>query len=214
MSMMCSIIALSAKQIAAFRARPSLACGFAQVAVWDASDRRSKAWLERLPAAERQQYEAARRDLKHPDLEKKRALLAPSLSGLGPFEGILDVGQDWHILHYLFTGHSDGSSAPGDALLSGEAIGEDVSGYGPARLHDVEDARAFRDFLTPLSSDVLIRRMDFAEMARLNIYPIVGVVDAEDAQDWRNEITEIFPVLKAYVQGAAEKNEGLLTWIY
>ena len=137
----------------------------------------------------------------------------PSLDRLGPFGEILDLNKDWNVLHYLFTGHSDAASAPGDALLTGQPIGRDL-GYGPPRLHGVVETRAFRDFLAPLDSDRLVGRMDFTQMANLRVYPVYEVPDAANAHEWRVEIVQVFQRLKAYVQCAVEKDEGLLIWLY
>jgi Domain of unknown function (DUF1877) len=60
----------------------------------------------------------------------------------------LELGKSWHMLHYLFTGHVDASAAPGNALLAGARLGEDL-GFGPPRLHDERETRDFARFLEP-----------------------------------------------------------------
>ena len=116
-------------------------------------------------------------------------------------------------MHFLFTGHADAASAPGDTLLTGVPLGRDL-GYGPARLHDPADTRAFRDFLATLSVDRLAARMDFAQIVQAGIYPIFEVPDAANAQAWRDDVAKSFGWLKAYVERAANNDEGLLIWVH
>jgi hypothetical protein len=175
MSMMCYLADLSPGQIAAFRERPSLGSDFAKTSVMDMLDARTQAGLARLPPDARQQYEQATRDLmaKNPSLHQQRAQQDATrlqLAKLGPFEPPLELAKAWHILHYLMTGHADGAAAPGNALLSGAPLGQDL-GYGPPRLHDPGETRAFRDFLAPLEADHLVARIDFPQLVRQRVYP-------------------------------------------
>jgi Domain of unknown function (DUF1877) len=88
--------------------------------------------------------------------EAQRGAFEATPGAIGPFEQALNLEKSWHILHYLVTGHTDDSSAPGDALLTGESLGEDA-GYGPARLHDEIKTREFGQFLETL--DLAERRL-------------------------------------------------------
>lgn len=217
MSMMCHLAELSPGQIAAFRDQPGLASDFAKNSAMDLLGTRMEDGLARLPPEMRQQYEQAKRDLmsQNPALRQQLAQQEanrPLLAKLGPFEPLLDLGKAWHILHYLMTGHVDAAAAPGNALLSGEPLGEDL-GYGPPRLHDPVETRAFRDFLAPLEADRLVARMDFPSLVQLGVYPLSGVPDAAEAQSWRNEIVGSFQRLKSYVEHASEKGGGILTWL-
>jgi len=42
-----------------------------------------------------------------------------------------------------FTGHIDGANAPGNLLMSGQELGDNV-GYGPTRLHDEKETSRVR----------------------------------------------------------------------
>lgn len=144
--------------------------------------------------------------------ETRWAAIKPVLAALGPFEPILALSKTWHVLHYLLTGHADAGESPGDAILTGTPLGSDL-GYGPPQLHDASETRAFRDFLAPLDASRLLTRMDFAQMRKLGIYPLVGEPDTEEIQSWRDEVAGIFPKLKAYVDQAWRKGDGLLVWL-
>jgi len=217
MSMTCYLAALSPGQIAVFRDQPGLASDFAKTSATDLLGTRLEAGFAHLPPELRQQYEQAKRDLmaNNPALSQQFAqqeAARPLLAKLGPFEPLLDLGKAWHILHYLMTGHLDAAAAPGNALLSGVPLGQDL-GYGPPRLHDPDETRAFRDFLVPLDADRLVARMDFPQLVQLGVYPLSGIPDAADAQSWRDEVRGAFQGLKSYVDRTAERGGGLLTWL-
>ena len=61
------------------------------------------------------------------------------------------------------------SKGPGDALLTGEELGDDL-GYGPARLHDEKETRDFARFLETLDVPRLRERVNYRDMLRLGIY--------------------------------------------
>jgi hypothetical protein len=136
------------------------------------------------------------------------------LARIGPFEQALNLEKSWHILHYLVTGHTDDSSAPGDALLTGESLGEDA-GYGPARLHDEIKTREFGQFLETLDLAELQARVNLREMRRLGVYsmPLGPGSDAEYEKDLRAEVGHYFPLLRDYVARMSEKQGGLLIWV-
>jgi hypothetical protein len=211
--MMCALIALTADQISAFLNTPDLANG---VVDW-AAEQKMQMRLRAAPAGMREQSEAARRQMLagNPELQReevRRNAAAQAVEPFGPFEGVLDLGQDWQILHYLFTGSADSEAAPGSALLGGRPLGRDI-GYGPPRLHDPAETRAFRDFLAPLTQDGVLLRVDFSGMAQARIYPFYSPPNVEEQRAWLAEIASAFSHLKSYVGAAASKNEGLLIWV-
>ena len=217
MSMMGYFAALSPAQIAAFEREPELVAHYAATASEGEAAAQRELALSRMPPEVRQQYEAARRQMleQAPDLaaqQQREDAARPVLAALGPFAPLLELGKTWHILHYLLTGHTDAAAAPGDAILTGAPIGDDM-GYGPARLHAPNETRQFRDILTPLDPGRLATRLDFAQMRRLRVYPLFGEPDAGDDQGWRDEALRAFADLKAYVAHAADRGEGLLTLI-
>jgi len=65
-----------------------------------------------------------------------------------------------------------------------------------------------------MNADRLAGRLDFPQLKQAGIYPISEVPDAANAQAWRDDIASVFPRLKTYVETAANKNEGLLVWMY
>jgi hypothetical protein len=136
------------------------------------------------------------------------------LERIGPFQQALDLEKSWHILHYLFTGHIDAAKAPGDALLTGEELGEDL-GYGAPRLHDEKETRDFARFLQTLDVTRLQERVNFRAMLRAGVYsmPMGSGSDGEYEGEFRAEVASYFPRLRDYVAKAAEKQDGLLIWL-
>jgi len=215
MSMLCWLLGLSPAQVHALRATPSLAGDLAQVAEDGQQAANLSETMKRLLPEQRTMAEAQHRARlaaigPMPGYEEAHA----RVRRLGSLESALDLQKAWHILHFLFTGHVDAADAPGDALLSGEPLGEDV-GYGPARLHGPEATLAFDRFLTTLDVERLQARVSIVEMRRLNIYslPMGPGSDAEYDRELREEVGHAFLKLRDYVSDKSAKGDGLLIWL-
>jgi hypothetical protein len=133
MSMICWVVGLSSTQIGALRAKPSLASDLAMVAENDQMRARLDEVIKRMPPERRAAFEAQYRNSVEaaPAARAVQARIGEArtwLARIGPFEQALNLEKSWHMLHYLATGHTDVSNAPGDALLTGEPLGEDA-GY-------------------------------------------------------------------------------------
>jgi hypothetical protein len=138
----------------------------------------------------------------------------PRVTLLGRFEKPLGLGKSWHILHWLFTGHADAAPAPGDALMTGEAIGPSMN-YGPVRLHTPEETRAFAGFLAALDEARLEQRVNVGQMqdAGVSGLPMGGGDDPSAVEEVRVAVRAYFPSLAAYVAQMAGKGDGLLVWM-
>jgi hypothetical protein len=76
------------------------------------------------------------------------------------FQPELDLGKNWHALHYILNGSAWGiGEGAGAAILGGVEVGED-NGYGPARLLDAASVGAIAAGLDTLSVDMLRARFD------------------------------------------------------
>jgi len=204
MSMICSVLGLSPAQIRALRATPSLAGDLASVSQSTLLDETTK----RMSPEQKRAFEMATKGARARIREAQ-----VRLASIGPFEQALSLEKSWHILHYLFTGHIDGSSAPGDALLTGEVLGGDV-GYGPARLHNETRTREFGNFLETLDLAQLQARVNVREMARLGVYSVPGGPgDAQYESELRAEVGHYFPLLRGYVAKMSARKYGLLIWV-
>jgi hypothetical protein len=219
MSMICRVVGLSPAQIAALRTTPSLASDLARVTQDGQLRARLDDAMKRMPPERKQAIEAQYRASIEamPGAKEAQARLDEArgrLAGIGPFEQALDLEKSWHMLHYLVTGHTDASNAPGDALLTGEPLGEDL-GYGPARLHDETETREFGRFLETLDLARLQDRVNFQEMTRLGVYsmPMGGSPDAQYESELRAEVRRYFPLLRDYVVKMSQKQDGLLIWL-
>ena len=123
----------------------------------------------------------------------------PRLAALGPFAPALDLQKSWHILHYVFTGPAGDERAPGNALLAGDELGEDV-GYG---------------FIDAVELDQLGERVNYAQMSAMGIYglPGGGGTVSQWENELRDEVARHVPRLKTYVAERVANGEGLLTWL-
>ena len=218
MSMNCGMVGVTPAQIEALRATPQLANDLAWAADDQAStasrkamiallapDKRSEA-LSRFDAMERNPDFQAGRD----QIVKARERLAP----LGSIEPALQLRKSWHVLHYAITGNAWPSGSAGDALLTGDDLGDDM-GYGPPRLHGPIATRAFADFISPLEFHELQTRIRYREMLDLGIYsmPMGGGSEEQFETELRTEVASYFPALREYVTLMSSKGNGLLVWL-
>jgi Domain of unknown function (DUF1877) len=141
------------------------------------------------------------------------ALMQQRLGGgrSGPAEGTydrLDLDKAWHGVHYLLCGAVEpGDSLLGQAVLGGTEIGEDFSGYGPARYFTVarvaELAAALRQ---PQTEAEVVARYDPQRMSQLQIYPFGW--EEEDNRDW---LLDGFRDLRAFYADAAANRRAVVT---
>jgi hypothetical protein len=218
MSMIGWVLALSPRQIDALRAAPTLAKNVVMLAEHEYRTARRAIVMSRLPPEQREAAAArASASMETPERkawERERIEAQAKLVGMGPFQQALDLEKSWHLLHYVLSGNVGPSRAPGDALLTGEELGDDV-GYGPARLHDAVGTQAFAHFLHALDTNRLQERINYREMSRVGVYsmPLGSATDSEYERELRDELAAYFPLLRDYVIAAANAQSGLLTWI-
>jgi hypothetical protein len=93
-------------------------------------------------------------------------------------ESSVDIEKAWHGLHWML---AQGGSPFDEAILGGEAIGQDL-GYGPSRLLAPGRVRLVAEALEGMSSQDLGDRFDAVAMTADQVYPFVwdedGVFDA------------------------------------
>ena len=137
------------------------------------------------------------------------------IAGLGKIEAPLDLDKSWHILHYTFTGDIGPVGSPGDALMAGEDLGSDISGYGPPRLLDPDGTKRFAEFLQRLDLETLQNRANREAMMAAGVYalPMGPGAETEFEIGVRREISSYFPLLRDYVLEAARKGNGLFMWL-
>jgi hypothetical protein len=218
MSMICYVLGLSPVQIGALRADPSLASDLARMKQHEAHDAALAAILSRMPSEQREAAQAQRRAFEETpmqkDAEARRSAARTRLDPIGPFEQPLNLEKSWHMLHYLFTGDVLPAQSPGDALLTGQDLGDDV-GYGPARLQNEKVTQDFARFLQTLDEAVLQEAVNYREMSRAGVYATPGGPgsDAEYEAELRAEVASYFPRLRNYLVKITEKQGGLLIWV-
>jgi hypothetical protein len=217
MSIVCSVLGVTPAQINALRAKPALASKLALVARIDLLRSHLDDLTKRMTPEQRAQFEASQAQFAANPAAKQadasvadaRAVLVP----LGPIEKAISLEKSWHMIHYLLTGHAGTGHAPGDLLLSGEELGEDV-GYGPARLHDERKASEFARFLDGQDLARLRARTDFDAMNRAGV--LYGASEPGDEalhKMLHEEIAIYFQLLRDYVRAIAAKGDGLMVWI-
>jgi hypothetical protein len=217
MSMICWVLGITRPQIDALRAMPSLASDLALAQAAQPMVRFDEA-LKRMSPEQRKKFEESlAAAAANPAMKEGQVMIAKAqarVASIGPFEKVLSLEKSWHMLHYLFTGHVFPASAPGNLLLTGEDLGEDL-GYGPPRLHEPQATREFSDFLQAQDLARLQARINLDEMKRVGVYamPMGRRSTAEYEGELRSEVGLYFPRLRDYVHTMVGKGNGLLMWI-
>jgi hypothetical protein len=213
--MICWVLGLTPTQIDALRAAPSLAPDLVEVAQSEQLRGRLDAYFKALPPDERQKLDAQRTQFEaRPEVKEREAKARNKIIALEPLEPVFCLEKCWHILHYLLTGHIGPANAPGDLLLTGEGLGEDL-GYGPVRLHVPSATRAFDVFLQTQEVSHLQARVNLADMRLANVYALPFGTEPDDVYETelRNEVGRFFSLLCDYIHKAADRGDGVLVWI-
>ena len=138
------------------------------------------------------------------------ALIQQRLGKRGRIAGAgdrLELDKAWHGLHYILSGTLEpGESLLSQAVLGGAEIGEDFSGYGPARCFTAaqisELAAALGD---PAVATEAAARYDAARMTELQVYPFGW---DEDDRQW---LLSALRDLRGFYADAAGKGSAVVT---
>jgi hypothetical protein len=129
--------------------------------------------------------------------------LAPGEGDLGPAG---DFEKSWHGMHYLLTGTSDEGDPPLNFLMHGREL-ELQDGETPLITHSSADTRRIADALSRLSDEEVRRRVNLAEMNKLELYP--GRWDTEFVEHVLEDVRR----LRETVSRVASRGLGLLVSI-
>jgi len=114
----------------------------------------------------------------------------------------LDLDKAWHGVHYVLSGTVEpNESLLSHAVLGGTEIGDDFSGYGPARCFTAAQVADLAAALADAEP-----RYDAERMNELQIYPFGW--DEPDARDW---ILASYSELRDFYAGAAAKGRAIVT---
>lgn len=126
-----------------------------------------------------------------------------------------DLDKDWHALHFLLTGDSsmDIEHRPEDPLrnvVMGGHETELVTGYGPARVFELEDVRSIADALAKISVDDLRSRFSAKAFNAEEIYPNPrpGGWSEQEIQG----VFDLFPLLVRFFQEAVKAGEVVVIY--
>lgn len=119
----------------------------------------------------------------------------------------LEIGKDWHGIHYLLTGLAwESSEGVGQAILGGQEVGEDL-GYGAARLLSPEQVVMITQALSELSPTEFAAKFDPSTLNEADIYP--GNWEEAD----RTGLAATYETVVRYYQDAAAQGHGILLYL-
>ena len=155
--------------------------------------------LADMPPALQEQIAAARQA----ETGEADVSLEPGDLGSG-----LSLDKAWHGVHRLLCGTPDQAPPPlGDAVLGGDAIGEDL-GYGPPRLLDPARVAAVAVALRPITGDDLAGRFDAVRLDADGVYP-AGWAE-EGRREW---LRDEYARLRAFYLEAGTEGSWVLLWL-
>jgi hypothetical protein len=117
----------------------------------------------------------------------------------------LSIDKDWHAAHFLLARtRYEPAPPPGDAILGGAPIGEDL-GYGPLRVKTPADVASTALALSRLDLESLRATADPTELAAAKIYP-----DIWDQPDVLDDVVQSIAQICEYYENAAAAGDGML----
>ena len=146
---------------------------------------------------------------------KSKEQLPPSREKLSPIgeAETFELGQAWHILHYLFTGSPEGGSWPAAFIMSGgQEVGQDF-GYGAPRLITPEQSQEVAAFLNAQTFQSLGAAYVPQDIEAAQVYWRVSMEPAER----RRQVEELWTVtqgLQAFFEQVASARGSILIHIY
>jgi hypothetical protein len=122
----------------------------------------------------------------------------------------LSVDKAWHGIHYLLCGQAEPArSALSQAVLGGAEIGDDDSGYGPARIFTVRQVADISRELSRADLETEMKaRFDPKAMNGAEIYP--GGWETAGALDW---LVEEFHHLRDFYADTSARRFAIVTCI-
>jgi hypothetical protein len=138
------------------------------------------------------------------------SLIQKRIGGRGPVAGTgdrLELDKAWHGLHYILSGTVEPEeSLLSQAVLGGTEIGDDFSGYGPARCFTAAEVGDLAALLgDPAVATDAAGRYDAARMTELQIYPFGW---DEDDREW---LLSALRDLRGFYADAAGKGSAVVT---
>jgi hypothetical protein len=123
---------------------------------------------------------------------------------------ILTLDKSWHGLHYLIAGDPwEGTPPLRHAVLGETEIGDDLAGYGPAKVNGPEQVREVAEALAALSGAELMRQYDGLKMEELKIYPGGWASDGT----WKKDLGRDLGRLREFYKRAAAAGDATISWI-
>jgi hypothetical protein len=138
------------------------------------------------------------------------SLIQQRMGGRGPVAGArdsLELDKAWHGLHYILTGTVEpDESLLGQSVLGGTEIGDDFSGYGPARCFTAAEVGDLANVIgDPAVAAEAAARYDATRMTELQIYPFGW---DEDDREW---LLSALRDLRGFYADAAGKGSAVVT---
>jgi hypothetical protein len=120
--------------------------------------------------------------------------------------------KSWHLMHFLINNDPwEGEIPYGWAVCGGTQIGEDFTGYGPARILLPEQVNEVAQALRALSADELFEDYDPAAMRDAKLYSAPD--PSEDAAE-EKRLRDYYEEMVDYYTWADQQGYGIITCLF
>ncbi len=124
--------------------------------------------------------------------------------------GLVDLHKSWQALHFVLTGtpwEVDDRIPVSQAVLGGEEIGDDFTGYGPVRVIGPEAVQKVSNGMGLLQISDLINKYSPEDYEKADLYAFNGI------EEEKGSISSCFTQLKTFYAGCASRGSAVLIWI-
>jgi len=163
--------------------------------------------LQTLPVAVREQIQQVTGRLQSKMQERRGLHLVTKDKEPEPQRKRFSLEKDWHVLHYVLNGTTEGGKgALADAILGGEQIPDEegVSDFGGIRYLSPERVVAVAEALAAVDPDQLVSKLDRKDAEAKRIYL------AHTMPDGWEYLPELFRDFRAFYEDAARSGNAML----
>lgn len=131
----------------------------------------------------------------------------------GECDGLIDIDNTWHAIHFILTGSQwEGAPPLANLILGGAEIGGDV-GYGSARYLTATQVSEVAEAIKDIGPQQIAERFSRQHLLENEIYPDIWGSDEETDEELVAYIVGWYTVLHEYWLRAASKGNAMLKFL-
>lgn len=125
-------------------------------------------------------------------------------------DSVLELDNNWHLLHYLLAGVPWEGAMPQASLMGGIELGKIDVGYGPARLLRLNEVEAFLTYLNSLDKNEFGKNITGEDLEEQDIYG----GNAEWRSEFALDLWEYVEDLKTFLAKVKQDGQSVILYLY